>query len=113
MKLKELRESIKISQSDLAKKINISQSNYSKYEKEIIEPNIETLIKLANFFQVSTDFLLEHKLHNTPAGEFYQLTDKQKELIPLIKQLDDGLCARVSGFIEAKLNDRIQNKKID
>lgn len=112
MNLKKLRESKKISQSELAKKLNISQSNYSKYEKQIIEPNLETLIKLADFFEISLDHLIGHELYNKPAGEFYQLTDRQKEVMQLVKQLDDGLCGRVYGFIESKLMDRGINKKI-
>lgn len=100
MKLSEIRKEKGYSQAEVAKNINISQSNYSKYELGKIEPNIELLTKLADFFNVSIDYLLGHQLYNKPAGEFYQLTEKQKALIPYIKTLDDGTCMRVLGYLD-------------
>ncbi len=106
MKLKEIRKSCGFTQKEVAEKLKVPRSTYNGYEQNISEPNIETIKNLADLFQVSTDYLLSHELYNKPAGEFYQLTDKQKGLIPLIKQLDDGLCDRVSGFIEGKLSKK-------
>lgn len=58
MRLKILREEFKLSQLDLANKLNMSQQAISAYEKETREPDIETINKLANFFGVSIDYLL-------------------------------------------------------
>ncbi len=38
--------------------LNIKQQSYSRYEYGTGEPNLETLVKLAKFFEVSTDYLL-------------------------------------------------------
>jgi transcriptional regulator with XRE-family HTH domain len=106
IKLKELRKKVNLTQLEVSKKIKIPSRTYANYENGFTNPDIITLIKLADFFQVSIDYLLDHEIYNKPAGEFYQLTDKQKELIPLIKQLNDRLCDQVSGFIEGKISKK-------
>lgn len=85
MKLKELRENKKLSQSDIAKIINVSQSNYAKYEREEIEPNIETLKALAEFYGVSLDYLCDF---NPPYSfNLPKLSDEQKEAINILLKL--------------------------
>lgn len=65
MKLYELRKDRKLTQEDVAKTINSAANTYANYEKGNTEPNIETLIKLADFFHVSVDELIEHDYKNT------------------------------------------------
>ena len=57
-RLKDLREDRDMYQSDIAKIINISQTNYSKYELGKINIPIDTLIKLAIFYDTSIDYIL-------------------------------------------------------
>ena len=57
-RLKELREDRDLYQKDIAKVIHIDQSNYSKYELEKINIPIETLHKLADFYNTSIDYIL-------------------------------------------------------
>lgn len=73
LKLKELREQKKINQTEISNFINASQSNYSKYELGTIEPNLETLCKLADFYNVTLDYLVGRDFTN-PIG---YLTDNQ------------------------------------
>jgi len=56
--LKNLRISKNLTQTDIAKELKISRPTYTRYETGEREPNFETLNKLADFFNVSTDFLL-------------------------------------------------------
>ena len=56
-KIKELRLNINYSQSKLAKEINTSQANISRWEDGIIEPSVIECWKLADFFDVSIDYL--------------------------------------------------------
>ena len=58
MRLKQIREEKGLSQNELAKKINMTQQRISSYENGIREPDIETLKILADFFDVSIDYLL-------------------------------------------------------
>lgn len=57
-KLKLLRESDNISQTRLAKEIGFSQSAIAAWENETREPGLKTLLKIAQYFNVSTDYLL-------------------------------------------------------
>ena len=59
MRLKELRKSRNISQVRLAIELNISQNSISRYETGEREADYKTLIAMADFFNVSVDYLLE------------------------------------------------------
>lgn len=58
MRLKELREERHLTQNDIAKEIKTSQTNIGRWEKELNEPATNFLIRLADFFQCSIDYLL-------------------------------------------------------
>ena len=61
MRLKELRKAKGLSQTQLANELGMIHQTYSNYENEKREPNIATLIKLADYFDVSVDYLIEHE----------------------------------------------------
>lgn len=58
MKLKELREQKKLKQYEVAKALDMTNATYNRYEKGQRQADYETLIKIANFFNVSIDYLL-------------------------------------------------------
>ena len=58
--LKQLRNKKGVSQQQLADSIGISKQSINKYENHNIEPDINTLIKLADYFSTSVDYLLGH-----------------------------------------------------
>ena len=57
--LKAIREDRDIKQKDIAKILNVSQNTYSQYETGVISLTAEVLIKLADFYDVSIDYLLD------------------------------------------------------
>lgn len=57
-RLKRLRENKKLSQQQLADKLNINRSTYARYELNKTQPDYETLQKLAEFYNVSIDYIL-------------------------------------------------------
>lgn len=59
MRLQELRKSKGISQLKLAMDLNMNQNSISRYESGVREADYATLIKLADYFNVSIDYLLE------------------------------------------------------
>ncbi len=59
MRLKELRKSRKISQLKLAMDLNMNQNSISRYELGEREADYATLVRLADYFNVSVDYLLE------------------------------------------------------
>lgn len=58
-KIKKLRISYNMSQVDLAKRLGVSKQCLSNWENDNVQPSIEMLIKIARFFNVSTDYLLD------------------------------------------------------
>lgn len=56
--IRNLREDHDYKQRELAQILNISQNTYSQYENGVIELTAENLMKLADFYDVSIDYLL-------------------------------------------------------
>lgn len=59
MRLKELRKARNISQLKLAMDLGMNQNSISRYESGAREADYQTLIALADYFNVSIDYLLE------------------------------------------------------
>ena len=84
--LKKLLKQYHISQKKLAEDLFITPSTLGNYIQNTREPDYDTLIKLADYFHVTTDFLLghitnEHLTHEETLliNTFRALTDEQKE----------------------------------
>lgn len=58
-KIKLLRRKRKLTQSQLANELNVTAQAVSKWEKGLSYPDIETIIKISEFFGVTTDYLLK------------------------------------------------------
>ena len=96
--LRLLRKNAKLTQRELAEKFNIAEPTYSHYENGRYEPNIETLIKLADFFGCSIDYLLGHRLDNQ------EINQEQQEVISLIRQLNSEQIKVLKIYISGMLN---------
>lgn len=57
--LRGIREDKDIKQKDIAAYLNVSQNTYSQYETGVISLTAEVLIKLADYYKVSVDYLLD------------------------------------------------------
>lgn len=110
--LKAARKKSGKTQKEVAEGIGIGQGTYKNYETGAREPNGETLVAIANYFDVSTDYLLGRPDAKPPedpiklaAQEFhldsaqrgilaaylYMDPDDRKQLIAYIKQIVDGV----------------------
>ena len=58
-KLKELRIQQNLTQEMLSDLLGISRVNYTRYENDKVRPDYETLIKIADFYDVSLDDLFD------------------------------------------------------
>ena len=56
--IKQLRLARNLSQVDLAKKLGVTKQSISNWENNNIQPSIDMLIRLSNYFSVSTDYML-------------------------------------------------------
>ena len=57
--LRSIREDKDIKQKQIAEYLNVSQNTYSQYETGVISITAEVLIKLADYYKVSVDYLLD------------------------------------------------------
>ena len=57
-RIRELRKIMKMTQKQLAEKLEIRQKDVSNYELEQREPNIATILKMCEIFDESADYLL-------------------------------------------------------
>lgn len=87
--LKALREAAAVSQKQLAEAIGVSQQSINKYENHNIEPDIETMIRIADYFNTSVDYLIGHtsirrKIENVTA---YELNEKESKIVDRFRTL--------------------------
>ena len=62
--LAKLRKEKGILQKELANYLNVTVATISNYEKGVHSPDLNTLVKLADFYGVSTDYLLQRTKYN-------------------------------------------------
>ena len=81
--LKALRTEKKISQQDLADDLEISQQSINKYENHKIEPDIYMLMKMADYFETSIDYLVGYTdiRHKIEPVKPYDLNDDEAAMI--------------------------------
>lgn len=97
----ELREKRQLTQKEIAHFIGVPKNTYSNWELGLARPKFEDLLSLADFFGVTTDFLLGHESRSmiTITREDYQQLVKAKGVI-------DRLLAKAhSQFSEWNGND--------
>lgn len=95
MKLKELRKEKKITQTEIANYLQISQNTYSRYELGQIEPGIDILKKIANYFNVSLDYLCDNKKTNA----IYLFTNDERDLLDNYLQLNEINKIKANSYI--------------
>lgn len=91
-RLKQLRKEHKLTQTDLGNKINVTKVSISGYENGNRSPDTETLTRLADYFDVSTDYLLGRSDVRTMVGAAPQydenLRQPQKDVVTFFVNLD-------------------------
>ena len=80
--IKQLRIGMGLNQVEFAKKLNVTKQCVSNWENDNVLPSIEMLLKLADFFKVSTDYLLGRS--ETKTIDVTELSDEQIAHLRLI-----------------------------
>ena len=73
-RLRILRESVKLSQVKMADLLGVKQSSINRYEQGQSAPSLETLVKYADYFDVSMDYLFART--DKPQGTLYEYRPK-------------------------------------
>lgn len=85
-KIYELRKAGKLSQEQLAEKVNVSRQSISKWESGETIPEIERIVELSKIFNVSTDYLLISSEVEKLTNRTEQLEKKQEDLKMSVQQ---------------------------
>lgn len=87
-RLKDLRQGEKISQAELASALNISNRTISMYEQGNSEPNVEILSKIADYFNVTADYLIGRtsckNIENQSISDSLGIDEKTIEILLLL-----------------------------
>ena len=102
MNLKELRQKKKLTQVEMGKILNITGPTYNGYETGKYEPTIETLCKLADYFEVSLDYLIGREYKD----DIGYLTFNQKNIVMVIKKLNEKNLSTLLGTALRLLNEQ-------
>ena len=88
--LKELRERRGLYQKDVAAHLKVDRTTYGKYETGDSEPSFEILKKIALFYKVSIDYLLDFDgcIQNTEKEPPFILSEDEKQLISDFRSLN-------------------------
>lgn len=84
--IKCLRSERGLTQTELAAKLNISKQAVSNWENDNILPSIEMLLRLADFFGVTTDYLLERD-----ARRYLEITGLTDAQLTHVQQIIDDI----------------------
>ena len=98
-RLKQLRDEFGFDQKEMGRKLNITSSAYGYYEQGRNEPPLETLVKIAEIFNVTTDYLLGRS-DIRENSVYYTLSDKltwtQAELLVIERMQENLLLKQLS-----------------
>lgn len=122
--LKRLRKGRKLTQLDISKIVNTDRSNVANYERGRRLPPIDSLIKIAEFFNVSLDelvlgknedvHLLSAHLQEALSGNESDILENEEQLRDVLKQKEDEINI-LREHINAlkKLNNYLEDKNRD
>ena len=101
--LSNLRKEKELGQKEMASLLNLSVGTISNYENGVHSPDLETLCKLADFFGVTTDYLLGRTEYRCPPeilNSYVALDYTAQDIVNTVLSLDKGTQATVVDFVK-------------
>ena len=109
IRLRELRNEKEKTQAELASVLGVSRQVYANYENGINEPSIDTLIRLADYFECSIDYLVSREddlgrvVMQSPVPE---LTSDEKSLLDTFRKLNTKNRLHVAAYADVRLEEQ-------
>lgn len=94
MNLKTLRTREKLTQEEFADKLGIKRATYANYENGVTEPPIKILVSIADFFDVSIDYLLNRDFNKI-------ISSDEQEILDIFGQLNSYQQGKVIGYCKS------------
>lgn len=106
-KIKELREQFNVSQQQLASYLKVSPSALSNWESDKREPDLATVIKIADYFNVSVDVLLGRQYTNKSRSETKEEhTLDCKRVYALLQKIDPSYYPAIEQIITGLIDKK-------
>lgn len=114
MRLKQIRKANKRTQAQIADYLGIPLRTYQNYEREINDPDSNVLCKLADYYDVTLDYLLElSDVPNPTKVETVMLSSEEMELLTLFHQMNDSGKTELGNYATYLLTqDRFKKKEV-
>ena len=109
--LKSLRNERGLSQQQLAEELGINQQSINGYENRSTEPDIEMLMRLADVFRTSVDYLVGYEAMRD--NRLRSVSAEEVRLLELLRMLPESLQTHIKGmivdcsYLSKQLNDSI------
>ena len=102
IRLKDLRTIKGVTQKEVAKRIGVSPQSYGYYENEINKPDPEILIKLADYFECTIDYLVGRENDfGIVQSSAPSLTTFESEMLSLFRKLNTQDQNKAIGYLYA------------
>lgn len=102
--LSEIRRGRKLTMKDVAEGIGMKPDTYRNYESGRLEPNLSTLTKIADFYGVSTDYLLGRDTSEKPVIDLlaaqFDMSALEQEIIKGYLDLPENMRDNLMDFLE-------------
>ena len=102
LRLKELRKTKTMKEQ--ARLLNIPEKTYANYENGITEPNLDTLCKLSDYFNVSLNYLCDHPYNN----QVGHIPEDKVSLVKLVLELNSSDAKEIYQYIKGYTNAKKQ-----
>lgn len=103
IRLKELRESVKMSQRAMAAELQVSKSTYNYWEQGKIEIDFENLKNIADYFNVSVDYLLGR---DTPENANKKIDETISRIDRKFNKLNKEQQAQIENYLDFLLSQK-------
>ncbi len=117
-RLRQLRESMKLSQVKMGEIVGVKQASLNRYELDIASPSLETLTRYAEFFDVSLDFIFGRT--DSPQGKLYKNIPKialdneeKKRFIEMCFDPKSPMYERLKAALTEMLSEQDQPKMME
>lgn len=115
LRIRDLREDEELSQSYIAKELNIGLSTYQRYEREELRIYLETADKLADIYNVSLDYIAG-RTNDKRGLTKSELNDKETELLKKFRSLSESgkgkILERIEIITEQEQEEAAQKREV-
>ena len=110
-RLRNERESLGLKQKEMADKLNIPANTYNGYETGKRSPSLEVTKEIADFLEVSVDYLLGRTDERNPKKEINNATTIAAHRLGDIEQLPDDAIDEINNYIDLMRLKYLKDKK--